>query len=210
MTRSVEEFAERYDDWADEYDDDYDDEGEDGELYRTSVSLVVEHAAPSSDDTVLDIGTGTGVIALQLAEEAGEVVGRDISEGMLEQAAEKAAAREIENATFDRGRFRDLNVETADVVVSNWAIHHLSPEEQREAIAAIAALEPDQIVLAAAMYFRDRDPEDPMFSVDSVYPATVGELVDELTDAGFAVTDVEKIHEECGVLVAQQYCRQQN
>lgn len=204
MTRSVEEFAERYDQWADEYDDDYAGDEDGCEQYRTCVSLVVEHASPRPEDTVLDLGTGTGAVALELAGAAGLVVGRDPSEGMLEQAREKAARRGIENVSFERGRFRDPNVKAVDVVVSNWALHHLAPDAQRDAIETIAGLDPRRFVLGGAMYFDDRDPGDPVFSPDSVYPATVGNLVDASTDEGFVVTSVEKVHGECGVLVAQQ------
>lgn len=42
MKKTVEEFVEHYDDWADEYDSE-----NDNELIRTSMSLVVEHAAPT-------------------------------------------------------------------------------------------------------------------------------------------------------------------
>lgn len=204
MKKTIEEFAERYDEWAAEYDDDYavDDDGCDE--YRTCVSWVVEHASPHPDDTVIDLGTGTGAIALAVADDAGTVVGRDISEGMLQQAREKAAEQGIENAEFGVGRFREPNVETADVVVSNWALHHLDTEEQRDAIEAVAELEPRKFVLGTAMYFGERNPENPLFSPESVYPSTVGQLVDALTDVGFAVTAVEKVHEECGVLVAER------
>jgi ubiquinone/menaquinone biosynthesis C-methylase UbiE len=49
---------------------------------------------------VLDVGTGTGFIALLLAELGHEVIGVDISEEMLRIAREKARKLNIENVEF--------------------------------------------------------------------------------------------------------------
>jgi SAM-dependent methyltransferase len=153
---------------------------------------------------VLDLGTGTGAIALALAPDAGRVVGRDISEGMLEQAREKAAERGFENVSFGEGRFRDPNVDSpVDVVVSNFAMHHLNDEEKRAAVDVIAHLEPDRFVLGDVMFFGTPDPEEPFYSPEVDDPATVGLLADALTDAGFALTAVERVHDQVGVLVAE-------
>jgi SAM-dependent methyltransferase len=133
------------------------------------------------------------------------VIGRDISEGMMDRAREKAAERGIENVEFGKGTFRDPNVEgPVDVVVSNFAMHHLSDEEKREAIDAIAALGPRRFVLGDVMFFGEPDPEVSFYSPEVDDPATVGMLVDALTDAGFALTAVEMVHEQVGVLVAER------
>jgi SAM-dependent methyltransferase len=153
---------------------------------------------------VADLGTGTGAIALSLAEDAGEVVGRDISEGMMERAREKAAEEGIENVEFGEGRFREPDIESADVVVSNFAMHHLSDEEKVEAIEAIAALGPRKFVLGDVMFFGEPDPDEPFYSPEVDDPSTVGHLADALTDAGFALTAVERVHEQVGVLVAER------
>ena len=200
MKRTLEEHASRFDDVAGEYDDSQNDTEE----YRACVSLVVEHADPGPEDTVADLGTGTGAIALALADDAGEVVGRDISEGMMEQAREKAEAKGIENVAFGEGRFRDSNVESADVVVSNFAMHHLSDEEKVEAIETIAALEPRKFVLGDVMFFGEPNPDEPFYSPEVDDPSTVGHLADALTEAGFALTAVENVHEQVGVLVAER------
>ncbi|WP_436347829.1 class I SAM-dependent methyltransferase [Natronorubrum sp. FCH18a] len=200
MRKSVEEFASAFDDWAEEYDED-----NDFEERRVMESLVVEHASPGSADTVVDFGTGTGAIALKLADDADEVIGRDISTGMLEQARKKAAEAGIENVEFGTGRFRAPNVAEADVVVTNLALHHLCDAEKREAVRTIADLGPRRIVFGEAMYFDDRNPVDPLFSPDTVYPSTVGHMVDAITAAGYAVTAVERVHEEAGVLVAERF-----
>jgi SAM-dependent methyltransferase len=201
MKKSLSEHAERFDEVAAEYDDDQTPE------YNECVRLVLEHAAPGADDAVLDLGTGTGAIALALAEDAGRVVGRDISEGMLEQAREKAAERGLDNAEFGEGRFREPNVPgdvEPDIVTSNFAMHHLSDSEKREAIDAIAALGPRKIVLGDVMFFGGPDPEEPFYSPDVDDPSTVGLLADAFTDAGYALTAVEMVHEQVGVLVAER------
>ncbi|WP_135824430.1 class I SAM-dependent methyltransferase [Halorussus ruber] len=200
MKRSLEEHASRFDDIAREYDDSQNNTEE----YRASVSLVIDHASPGSGDTVADLGTGTGAIALSLADDAGRVVGRDISEGMMEQAREKAAEQGLDNVEFGEGRFREPNVEEADVVVSNFAMHHLSDDEKVEAIEAIAEIGPRKFVLGDVMFFGEPDPDEPFYSPEVDDPSTVGHLADALTDAGFALTAVERVHEQVGVLVAER------
>ncbi|QSG15296.1 class I SAM-dependent methyltransferase [Halapricum desulfuricans] len=200
MTDDVAEHAARFDEKAGEYDD-----GDHSPEYRQCRDLVIEHAAVDADDIVLDLGTGTGAIALALASDADRVIGRDVSEGMLGQAREKAAEAGIENAEFDTGRFREPNVDSdVDVVVSNFAMHHLSDADKRDAIDVIAGLAPDRFVLGDVMLFGEADPEEPFYSPAVDDPATVGVLADALTDAGFALTAVERVHEQVGVLVAER------
>jgi cyclopropane fatty-acyl-phospholipid synthase-like methyltransferase len=199
MKKSIEEHAARFDEVAPEYDQN------DTEEYRACVSLVLEHADPGPDDTVLDLGCGTGAIALALAEDAGRVVGRDISEGMMDQAREKARERGLENVEFGQGTFREPNYDGAvDVVTSNFAMHHLSDAEKREAIQVIADLGPERFVLGDVMFFGTPDPEEPFYTPEVDDPATVGVLADAFTDAGFVLTAVEMVHEQVGVLVAER------
>lgn len=205
MDHSPADHAARFDQKAPEYDSSKSDE------YKAAVSVVVEHAAPDPDDVVLDLGTGTGAIALALAADAGRVVGRDISEGMLQEARQKAADRGLENVRFGEGRFREPRVgeatpgaEGVDIVTSNFAMHHLSDDGKRDAIDVIAALTPRRVVLGDVMFFGEPDPEEPFYSPDVDDPATVGMLADAFTDADFALTAVERVHDQVGVLVAER------
>lgn len=199
MTRTPEDHGKRFDEIAPEYDDNGSEE------YRACVELVVEHADPKHIETVLDIGTGTGVIALALADDAGVVLGRDVSEGMLEQAREKATERGVTNVEFDEGRFREPNIDReVHIVTSNFAMHHLSDAEKREAIDVIAGLGARKFVLGDVMFFGEPDPDEPFYSPEVDDPATVGMLADALTDAGFTLTAVEPVHEQVGVLVAER------
>ena len=199
MKKTLDEHAARFDDIAAEYDENKSDE------YNECVALVLEHADPEGDETVLDLGCGTGAIALGLAEDAERVVGRDISEGMLAQAREKASERGLDNVEFGEGRFREPNFDgEVAVVTSNFAMHHLDNDEKCDAIATITGLEPRRIVLGDVMFFAGPDPEEPFYSPEVDDPATVGLLADAFTDAGYALTAVEMVHDQVGVLVAER------
>jgi cyclopropane fatty-acyl-phospholipid synthase-like methyltransferase len=201
MKHSIEDHADRFDEWAGEYD------AEQSAEYRAAVSLVVEHADPAPDETVLDVGAGTGAIALALAPETSRVLGRDISDGMLTEAREKATERGLDDVSFAEGRFREPNLPAdaaVDVVTSNFAMHHLDDEAKREAIATLSELAPRRVVLGDVMFFGQPDPEEPFYSPEVDDPATVGVLADAFTDAGYALTAVEMVHEQVGVLVADR------
>ena len=208
MKKPIEDHAERFSAAAASYDDD-----QDSAEYLACADLVVEHAAPDADDVVLDLGTGTGAIAIALAPAANRVVGRDISPGMLEEARSKAAEAGLDNVTFGEGRFRDPGYGTSaddhgagvDVVTSNFAMHHLSDDEKRDAIRTIAELNPRRFVLGDVMFFGDPDPTEPFYDPEVDDPATVGTLVDALTDEGFALVAVERVHDQVGVLVADRF-----
>jgi SAM-dependent methyltransferase len=199
MKRSLEEHAARFDEKA----PDYDSERDDAE-YRAAVSLVVDYADPDPAESVTDIGTGTGAVALALSEDAGRVVGCDISPDMLEQARAKADARDADNVSFVEGRFREPGVEEADVVTSNFALHHLGDDEKREAIEVLGDLDARRIVLGDVMLFGEHDPAETRYDPRVDDPATVGTLVEFFTDAGFAVTAAERIDDQVGVLVADR------
>lgn len=199
MKRTVEAHAERFDDAAADYDD-----ADHSPAYHDCVDLVIERAR-ADDSTILDLGTGTGALALALAGDGARVIGRDISEGMLEVARSKAADSGLESVSFGLGTFVEPDCDAdVDVVVSNFAMHHLTDERKRVAIEAIAALEPDQIVLGDVMFFGEPDPEEPFYSPAVDDPATVGHLLDVFTDVGYAVTVADRVHDQAGVLVAER------
>jgi demethylmenaquinone methyltransferase / 2-methoxy-6-polyprenyl-1,4-benzoquinol methylase len=75
-------------------------------LHHRWRSRAADLAAVGSGDRVLDVATGTGDLAVELARRVGpdgEVIGSDFSEGMLELARKKAPGIE-----FEQGNALDL------------------------------------------------------------------------------------------------------
>ena len=77
-------------------------------------------------DKVLDVGTGTGIVAHAIAPRVAKVVGIDISPDMLAHAIERRTADEI----FEEGDVRNLRYPSAhfDKVVARMVFHHVMPD----------------------------------------------------------------------------------
>lgn len=71
-------------------------------FFADSAPHLVELLHLAGNEQVLDVATGTGAVALQLAHclPAGQVTAIDMAGGMLQQAAAKAAAQGLTNVAF--------------------------------------------------------------------------------------------------------------
>ena len=123
-------------------------------------------SAPRPTDACVDLGAGTGFVALALAPLVDSVLAVDISPAMAESLAARAAQdglRNVSTEVADLGTFR-LPPASVDLVVSSYALHHLSNQDKR-ALAAEAArwLRPGGRIVVADMMFgrgasrRDRE-----------------------------------------------------
>jgi len=86
------------------------------------VELVLSEVAHDAPVRILDLGTGSGAIALALARERriAEVTATDLSAAALEVARQNARALEIDNVRFVEGSWvKPVSDEQFDVVVSN-------------------------------------------------------------------------------------------
>ncbi|GAA4303060.1 SAM-dependent methyltransferase [Actinomadura luteofluorescens] len=89
---------------------------------------LLELAAIGEDETVLDIGCGTGQLTLLAARRAARAVGVDISDPMLARARADAAEQGIGNARFDQADAQAHPFEEGgfDVVVSRGGVMFFS------------------------------------------------------------------------------------
>jgi ubiquinone/menaquinone biosynthesis C-methylase UbiE len=90
------------------------------------LSWLVEAAALTGTERVLDIATGGGHAAFALAPHAAEVVALDLTRPMLEVAQKEAEARQLSNIRFLEGDAQAIPCEDSsfDVVVCRQAAHH--------------------------------------------------------------------------------------
>ena len=109
------------------------------------VSLALSHIAPGM--TVVDVGTGSGAIALSIAYESGaaRVIGTDLSPGAIEVAELNARAvlrQEYARTEFLQGDLLEpIGDEPVDIVVSNPP--YIATGERESLPAAVRDWEPD-------------------------------------------------------------------
>jgi ubiquinone/menaquinone biosynthesis C-methylase UbiE len=98
---------------------------------------VVELAEPRPDDLAVDLGAGTGLLALALAPRVRRLVAVDISERMLDRLDDAAAADAVHNVEPLVADLRRLPLEdeSATLVVSNYVFHHLDDSGKQLALA---------------------------------------------------------------------------
>jgi ubiquinone/menaquinone biosynthesis C-methylase UbiE len=119
-------------------------------------AAVVRSAVVGAQDIVVDLGAGTGFLALEIAPLVSEVIAVDVSEQMLadlEQGAHDQAQRNIRSIVADLGTL-DLPPRSVDVVVSSYALHHLTDEDKAQLLRrARVWLRPGGRVVIADMMF---------------------------------------------------------
>lgn len=96
------------------------------------LAWLVEAAALTGTERVLDVATGGGHTAFALAPYAAEVVALDLTRPMLEVAQKEASARGITNIHYLEGDAQDLPCEdeSFDVVACRYAAHHFPRARQ--------------------------------------------------------------------------------
>jgi putative AdoMet-dependent methyltransferase len=103
---------------------------------------LLREASARPGDIVVDLGTGTGALAIAAALAGAKVHAVDISQAMLRHARVKALAAGASAITFHHAGFLTYvhAPGTADLVFSQFALHHLSDFWKQAALTRIAAM----------------------------------------------------------------------
>ena len=107
------------------------------EDHRGNIMKALDKIVAPDDLDILDLGAGTGRLAVMLAPRARSVQAFDVSEEMLRVCRQKLEANGLSNWRVDVADHRQLplNDGSADLVVSGWSVAYLAvwnPETWRD------------------------------------------------------------------------------
>jgi ubiquinone/menaquinone biosynthesis C-methylase UbiE len=197
--------------------------------------VVCDAAAVSGNERVLDLGAGGGLVTLELAPRVEHVTALDISPAMLDRLEVHAGEQNVENVTAVVADMRRLPFEddSFDVVVSNYAFHHLVDAEKALALAETRrVLVPGgRLVVCDMMFSLSLQPRDRKLLAEKVlaiakrgpagllrilrnagravvgaweHPASPEAWEEMLADRHFADIRVELLANEAGLAVARR------
>jgi putative AdoMet-dependent methyltransferase len=163
-----------FDAWVDTYDEDvvsYDKFPFAG--YQNALDTVVHLAAPARGMSVLDIGTGTGNLAVRFADRGCELWCTDFSEPMLARARQKLPAAQFIRHDLRADWPHALN-RRFDSIVSAYVFHHFELNRKTSLIRdlVLTHLSPGGKLVCADLSFPN---EEAM----QAFAESVGELWEE-------------------------------
>jgi SAM-dependent methyltransferase len=173
---------------------------------------LIEQAGLRADQRVLDLGSGTGTLALMAKRHQPrcEVTGLDADPEILELARRKAARAQLD-VRFDQGLANALpyDAESFDRVLSTLFFHHLMGDEKRGALAEVARVLRPGGELHLADWTAPGDPIQAVLSwqvrlfdgLDRTRENFAGRLPELLADAGFSeVREHQRLRTAFGTL----------
>ncbi|NVN99906.1 MAG: methyltransferase domain-containing protein [Geobacteraceae bacterium] len=97
-----------------------------------AMQTLINLSGVCSDDTVLDVACGPGLVACEFARHAGHVTGVDITPAMIEQAKKRQQEQQLENITWAIGEAVPLPYadNSFSLVITRYSFHHLLTPEK--------------------------------------------------------------------------------
>ncbi len=128
------------------------------------VERVLAEAHPTPEAFAVDLGCGSGQVTLALAQRCRTVLGVDVSEEMITlllENAEREGVSNVEGRAVPIERL-GLSESSVDLVVSNYALHHLRDRDKQSAVnEAFKWLRPGgMLVIGDMMFGRGGDARD--------------------------------------------------
>lgn len=170
----------------------------DPDAFERKIEITRSHM--TATDVVLDVGCGTGSLALRLAPFGGQIHGMDLSSEMIRVAQGKARAQAVENVAFHVGPFDDSFDALADGsvdVLCAYSILHLVPDRTAALARIQRLLRPGGVFVSSTVCLGESwVPYRPILTVmrwmGKAPPVTllkVSRLEQDVRDAGFV--DIE-------------------
>lgn len=173
-----------------------------GHANREVIGRLVDLVDPRPTDSLLDVATGAGHVALNFAPRVGRAVALDLTQSMLDQVERQAAEQGLSNVSTHLGKAEELPFPDGsfDIVTVRLAPHHFSdvPCFLRE---SARVLQPNGKFLLVDSTAPDDDAVDQLINhlellrdpshVRSYRP---GEWIDMIEAAGLAV-----VHQHVGL-----------
>lgn len=166
-------------------------EAEDSQFVETTVGLIAreEEGREPPYGEALDLGTGSGIWAVKLAERGWRVTGVDNVDKALERARGRAqdAGVDVKFVNGDLTRLRESDVGSGfDFLIDNGAFHSMPSDADRAAmgreVSAVAA--PGASLLLVAWEPRRRGPLPRGASREQIEAAFPGWHVDDVRPSG--------------------------
>ena len=110
------------------------------DIYPQSMyDKLICHGIGKDGQTILDLGSGTGVVALHLAETGAHITATDISENQIAQAKQTAAEKGIDNITFKVCGAEDTGFPDSafDAVTAVQCFHYFDAEKAADEIRRV-------------------------------------------------------------------------
>ncbi len=200
--------------------------------FERVLDRLVAIAGPGPGDTCVDLGAGTGFVAFALAPMVKDVLAFDISPAMARSMTERAREAGIGNVRAEVADLAELQLgpQSADLIVSSYALHHLHDHDKRELVLRAAGwLRPGgRLVIADMMFGRGGSQRDRQIlrqkaaalaakgpggwwriaknmtrfglGIGHERPATPGFWQSALREAGFAGVTFEPVVAEAGIV----------
>jgi arsenite methyltransferase len=166
---------------------------ENPEAFERKIAVTTARMSPRH--VVLDIGCGTGSLALRLAPRAAHVHGLDVSSEMVRIAQGKAKAQGVANVTFHLGAFDEsvpFESESLDGLCA-YSLLHLVDDRPAALALIFRLLKPGGFFVSSTVCLGEsRIPYGPILramrwlgKAPTVQIVSKGSLADEVRQAGF-------------------------
>jgi ubiquinone/menaquinone biosynthesis C-methylase UbiE len=172
---------------------------------------LVERTLAADPGVILDLGCGTGTLAVQLARAApyARVIGLDGDRDVLRRAAKKAGRTRVELGLLEGSATAiPLADASVDCVVSSLLLHHLSSEAKQSTLGEVYRVLPSGGLFLLADW---GEPSDPLMRAaflavqlldgfENTRAHVAGELPELIERSGFAVTSMDRLRTAWGTL----------